>query len=475
MGSDCSKSTSTSAQSSDAPQSANATDRETLIHLRDEDFTRVAVIARNLEGRAGKETVRITAEVCTLGAAAITRGTIGNLEHWAFVARTTEQGLWYVVHFNGGNVIGNNWSGKVFNSWNAVEIEIQGPGDREEVWFVHEWKNLSALSLADLNAGAKEYPDKVYSLTNNCQFYAQWVFDNADGFRGKGSGVLAAFDEEFNKKVEAADAKAREEEAKENKRLKEDLEKSLEEDRKRKIAQAVQDEQARAFRQKKKEWDDLNRAYRIPGYLQSYITKVLSDQVLDAQQQQCINVGVLGNSGTGKSSLLRLVLSKFPTPTDQRLPESCAEGDGTRVPTPYQIFPENPRKIHLWDIPGQGTSMFKAKTYLRDMGLKYFDVIFVATDGRWKENDENLVSAINDAGIRCMVVRTKVDQAVEDCFYDRGMAQDEALEHVFSTLSKHLQGKLPTGSLHLVTTEPNLSFGSVDPLCKQVRELWESE
>lgn len=208
--------------------------------------------------------------------------------------------------------------------------------------------------------------------------------------------------------------------------------------------------------------------------MEGYITKVLEDADAHAVQQQCVNIGVLGNSGTGKSSLIKTVLGKFLTGPCLVLPTSCCEGDGTRLPTPYRI--QDPQRvIHIWDLPGQGTQMFPSKTYLKDMGLKYFDFIVVTTDGRWTENDKGLYDAIKFEAIPLMVVRTMVDRAVEDCFNDHGIAQEEALAFTRAKLTEHLPG-LPHDKLHLVTTRSrfwngahgDVGFGSVDSICCQV-------
>lgn len=245
-------------------------------------------------------------------------------------------------------------------------------------------------------------------------------------------------------------------------------------DAERRIADERKNERDRIHAEEHEKWTALNREYPQPIFLEGYITKMLEDADANAQQQRFVNIGVLGNSGTGKSSLLKTVLGKFPVGPCLVQPTSCCEGDGTRLPTPYRL--QDPQRvIHIWDLPGQGTQMFPSKTYLCDMGLKYFDFIVVTTDGRWTENDKALYDAIKFAGVELMVVRTKVDLAVDDCFNDHGIAQEEALAFTRASLAEQLPG-LPCDRLHLVTTRPkfwkgahgDIGFGSVDSICGQV-------
>lgn len=220
-------------------------------------------------------------------------------------------------------------------------------------------------------------------------------------------------------------------------------------------------------------WNAFNREYPLPRYLAGYVTGVLEDFHANAHQQRCVNVAVLGNSGTGKSSLLKVVLEKFPTAPILLQPTSCCEGDGTTHPTPFRV--QHPTKqVHVWDLPGQGTRMFPAKTYLRDMGLRYFDVVILTTHGRWSENDMTLYSAVKFAGIQLIVVRTMVDISVDNGIED-GESTESALEMIRSNLAKDLPD-LPTERLHLTTKKKHLwergfdgvGFGSMDPLCEQV-------
>merc|ERR1712127_542736 len=210
---------------------------------------------------------------------------------------------------------------------------------------------------------------------------------------------------------------------------------------------------------------------------QPYISQVLQDVDQDATRERRMNIGVLGNSGVGKSSLIKAILKNFNSGTDSSstpAPTSCFEGGGTRAPSPFTLG-DYDGKVCIWDLPGQGTEMFPCKTYLCNMGLKYFDAVLVVTDGRWSENDRALQQAIRFANIWCTVVRTKVDLAVDDGMNDHKLTQEESLARVQATLMDQVP-EPDASKLHLVTTRTRSwigsnngpGFGKIDSLCKQV-------
>lgn len=257
----------------------------------------------------------------------------------------------------------------------------------------------------------------------------------------------------------------------------------LEEERvaaQQRVEEELQRERDRVHTEKLQKWRDLNRDYPVPEYLGPFVTGVLEGFEEDRQQERFVNVGVLGNSGTGKSSLIKAILEYFNEGADEDgapRPISCFEADGTRAPMQYKMnnFSD---KVRVWDLPGQGTEMFPAKTYLRDMGLKYLDAVLVTTDGRWTENDAHLVQAIKFAQIWTSIVRTKVDQAVEAGQEDHGYNQDYTLEIVRARLAEQVGEPADSENIHLVTTRRKYwaglhggtKFGNIDRLCEQVSE-----
>ena len=235
------------------------------------------------------------------------------------------------------------------------------------------------------------------------------------------------------------------------------------------LAQELQRERDNAHKAKLEKWQRLKRDYPIPDFLKNYVNEVSEDSAADADRELHVNVAMLGDSGTGKSSLIKVTLKHFGVdlPADQ-MPRISMEGDGTLEPSRFPLAILG--QVSLWDLPGQGTSKIPSMTYLCNMGLKYFDAICIVTDGRWSEGDDNLLAAIHYAGIRCFVVRSKVDLAVDAGVEDKGWSQTDTLSHVHQQLQK--QTRLKSHRIHLVTSRERFwtDFGSVDAFCKHLKQ-----
>ena len=190
----------------------------------------------------------------------------------------------------------------------------------------------------------------------------------------------------------------------ESDRAREQLEQQ-EREAEQRLVEELQRERDNVQKAKVEKWQRLKRDYPIPSFLQKYVNEVSEDAQADAARDRFVNVAMLGDSGTGKSSLIKVILKHFGVdlPPDQ-MPKVSMEGDGTLLPTRFPL--EKLGQVSLWDLPGQGTSKIPSMTYLCNMGLKYFDAVCIVTDGRWSEGDDNLLAAIHYAGIRCFVVRS---------------------------------------------------------------------
>ena len=63
--------------------------------------------------------------------------------------------------------------------------------------------------------------------------------------------------------------------------------------------------------------------------------------------------------------------------------------------------------VTLWDLPGHSTPKFPLDTYLRDMGLRYFDAIIMVTQDVFSEGDVKLVNEMNEHEVPYIMV-TKI-------------------------------------------------------------------
>merc|ERR1712066_484222 len=82
-------------------------------------------------------------------------------------------------------------------------------------------------------------------------------------------------------------------------------------------------------------------------------------------------------------------------------------------PTAYQF----PSSVHIWDLPGAGTGKFPAETYIRKMGIRYFDVVIIITADRFTEAELMLKQEMERWKVPHLCIRNKMDQAVQANLY----------------------------------------------------------
>ena len=200
-------------------------DTETFNEVRKYRFDKVAVWARPLEGKAVIETGRIFVSILTLGLGEISRATVGNANHWAFIARGTKVGtiddfVYYVAQFGQGDVIPKinirtirsnmiqrkeqSFSGDVVLTLEDAVRQMNVNQNDMNTWivrpvcdrweYVYEdgkfsissdltWKECAPMSLRSLNnlIYDTDVVDKPYDhMSNNCQHFALNLYNKID-------------------------------------------------------------------------------------------------------------------------------------------------------------------------------------------------------------------------------------------------------------------------------------------------------
>ncbi|CAK0864316.1 unnamed protein product, partial [Prorocentrum cordatum] len=67
----------------------------------------------------------------------------------------------------------------------------------------------------------------------------------------------------------------------------------------------------------------------------------------------------------------------------------------------------------IWDLPGVGTPNFPQQTYLRNMGIRHFDLVVLMTASRFTESELMLVGELERWGVPYFLVRNKADFDVQ--------------------------------------------------------------
>jgi len=93
----------------------------------------------------------------------------------------------------------------------------------------------------------------------------------------------------------------------------------------------------------------------------------------------------------------------------------------------------------LCDLPGVGTPNFPQSAYLRQMGIRHFDMVVLMTASRFIEAELMLVEELKAWGVPFFLVRSKIDVDVQSQIEDEGLeceiGEDECVEHTQRTMT----------------------------------------
>eukprot|EP00419_Tripos_fusus_P079720 CAMPEP_0172934562 /NCGR_PEP_ID=MMETSP1075-20121228/221075_1 /TAXON_ID=2916 /ORGANISM="Ceratium fusus, Strain PA161109" /LENGTH=536 /DNA_ID=CAMNT_0013795917 /DNA_START=101 /DNA_END=1713 /DNA_ORIENTATION=+ len=148
--------------------------------------------------------------------------------------------------------------------------------------------------------------------------------------------------------------------------------------------------------------------------------------------EDTLNVGVVGNSGVGKSLFINKLRRLRPHAAGWA---AVGINETTKEPTAY-CFPDEPR-VRLWDVPGAGTAAVPSESYIQDMGLRYFDKVVVLTAGRFTEMEVVLRAELQQHGVPFFMVRTKVDIDCWNNLTDNGMDEAATVAAILEDLKQN--------------------------------------
>lgn len=114
-----------------------------------------------------------------------------------------------------------------------------------------------------------------------------------------------------------------------------------------------------------------------------------------------VNVGVVGNTGAGKSTFINSFLGLEGS-------EAAATGftQTTHVAKQYKSASTN---MSLWDLPGAGTQDHPLETYYQDKGLLAFACVIIVMSDRVHESDLSLAQNLLQNKKTVFFVRTRAD------------------------------------------------------------------
>ncbi|KAK7167018.1 hypothetical protein R3I94_001425 [Phoxinus phoxinus] len=129
---------------------------------------------------------------------------------------------------------------------------------------------------------------------------------------------------------------------------------------------------------------------------------------LEKQELEELNIGITGESGSGKSTFVNALRGLREEDED-----SAKTGvvETTMKPEVY-LNPEY-NNVKVWDLPGIGTQNFKAHEYLKLVNIERYDVFIIIASDRFKKCHAKLAKDIIEMGKKFYFVRSKIDQSIK--------------------------------------------------------------
>uniref|UniRef100_A0A7N4NS43 Immunity related GTPase cinema n=1 Tax=Sarcophilus harrisii TaxID=9305 RepID=A0A7N4NS43_SARHA len=167
-------------------------------------------------------------------------------------------------------------------------------------------------------------------------------------------------------------------------------------------SQAPQTEEESTILMAKEELEALRTAFEL-GDIPKAASRLR--ELLGSAESSRLDVGVTGESGAGKSSLinaLRGIGAEDPGAARTGVIET------TTQPTPYP-HPQLP-ELMLWDLPGAGSPGCPADKYLKQVDFARYNFFLLVSPRRCGAVETRLATEILRQGKKFYFIRTKVDE-----------------------------------------------------------------
>ena len=166
-------------------------------------------------------------------------------------------------------------------------------------------------------------------------------------------------------------------------------------------------------------------------------TSAMFEKMLTSWKDVPVNIALMGNSGSGKSSLINAFRNLT---ADDEGGAAVDVKECTKEPKSYS-HPTN-KNFNLWDLPGVGTPNFpKGSKYLQNVKFERYDFFLIVSSVRFTENDSWLADQIDKEKKRFYFVRTKIDEDIENDAVDHPETSSEngVLEKVREDCKSNLE------------------------------------
>ncbi|CAK9018058.1 unnamed protein product [Durusdinium trenchii] len=122
-----------------------------------------------------------------------------------------------------------------------------------------------------------------------------------------------------------------------------------------------------------------------------------------------------------------------------------------------------PLDVVIWDLPGAGTPNFPQATYLKRMGIRYFDVALLVTSSRFTEAELMLSRELEKFQVPYFMVRNKVDVDIDSEIVKEEEAHDD------EELSKQQKLEVATQTIECIKDYFQIEYGLDQVYCVSAR------
>ncbi|XP_052787094.1 interferon-inducible GTPase 1-like isoform X1 [Mya arenaria] len=155
------------------------------------------------------------------------------------------------------------------------------------------------------------------------------------------------------------------------------------------------------------------------NYIMQYITILKNEGMsnmqiaiqndLDVWKHMELNVALVGDAGSGKSSLINAILGL--TADDEGAAQVGSRE--TTLEAQKYVHPKH-KNVAFFDLPGIGSPTFPREKYLRKIDLDMYDFFLIVSRGRFRDNDKWFATMIQRKNLQLYFVRTCIDHDIVD-------------------------------------------------------------
>lgn len=182
-----------------------------------------------------------------------------------------------------------------------------------------------------------------------------------------------------------------------------------------------------------------------------------------------LGIAVTGRCCAGKSSLLNRLLGHADDHPDAA---TVGEMETTMNGRPFPF-----RASRLWDLPGSSTDNFRSDTYIREMGLPYFDGLVLVITTRVREMDHKLLNEARRWGKPWFLVWTKADLDITNNKAVNKTAPEDTLAEIRTDIVREIMNAQELDALpeeiqrriFVVSSSPGIWGQLLDPRLEELK------